>query len=415
MSQTVIRFPQARTSHQPSAAYETRLRTLGGNELQVILKVSERCNIACTYCYFFFMGDESYKDNPALIQQSTVEQLAAFINEAVLKYDIKNVSVILHGGEPLMLKPDRMRELLATLSATSGTAPVNFSLQTNGMLINDEWIDLFEEYQVHVGISLDGPEKFNDIGRIDKKGGGSYRETRRGINLLQEAARAGRIASPGVLWVLNPDFPATEIFQHFVHEIGFRNMDILLPDANWDSFDTTQSARYRHYVDELFDLYQKNTVSGVRIRFFDQIIAAIAASAEFRTRHARNQSDRNIVLTISSKGDLAPDDILRSSDPLMMRLGLNVGDSQLQDYLLHPTTAALNALAHQAPASCADCEWKNICHGGALYHRYATQSGFDNPSVYCETLRSTYENVAAACVANGTPVDAIIQTLQAEV
>ena len=72
--------------------------------LEIILKLSERCNLYCTYCYFFNRGDQSYKDNPPVISQFTIESLILFIKNACVQYPLKKVIFDFHGGEPLLMK-----------------------------------------------------------------------------------------------------------------------------------------------------------------------------------------------------------------------------------------------------------------------------------------------------------------------
>lgn len=63
---------------------------------------------------------------------------------------------------------------------------VQLTIQTNGTLIDDDWIDLFRDYNVRVGVSLDGPKWLHDLHRKDRKGHGSFDATLRGLRMLQE-------------------------------------------------------------------------------------------------------------------------------------------------------------------------------------------------------------------------------------
>jgi uncharacterized protein len=415
MSEAIIQFHDARRAHVDRTAIEEKLKKSGKKRLQVILKISERCNIACKYCYFFFMGDESYKDNPPYISSLTIRHLAHFVQDAVDKYDISNVLIILHGGEPLMMKPAQLEELIVDLRNNISRTQLAFSVQTNAALVNEEWINFFERHEIGVGVSLDGPEKYNDINRIDKKGRGSYASAKAGIDLLMDAANKGRIDKPGLLCVINPEFPVAEIFNHLVHDLGFRNIDFLLPDQNRDTLEPSVAEKIREYVRELFFLYRTNSHPDLRIRFFNIIMRAMQSSADYRRLQSRGDAERDLVLTVSSNGAISPDDILRSSNPALMRLGLNVENSTILDYLAHPTVAFLNKSSYSIPEKCLPCEFKNICQGGELYHRYSAASGFDEPSVYCETLKATYEEMASVLVSSGVPIETLIETLQAEV
>lgn len=72
--------------------------------IDIVLKISERCNLACTYCYFFFQEMDTHKENTAVIKMSTVEQLVLFVRQAVDEIGLSSVNIGLHGGEPLLMK-----------------------------------------------------------------------------------------------------------------------------------------------------------------------------------------------------------------------------------------------------------------------------------------------------------------------
>ena len=113
-----------------------------------VTPVGMACNLACTYCYENSMRDAGNIDNTGYDFEA--------IKEKVLKY---NHSFTLFGGEPLVAPIERVEELLKLSFENYGRA----SIQSNGVLINDQHIKLFEQYNVHVGISIDGPGEMNDI------------------------------------------------------------------------------------------------------------------------------------------------------------------------------------------------------------------------------------------------------------
>lgn len=58
-------------------------------------------------------------------------------------------------------------------------------MQTNGTLINNDWVDIFEEYKIGVGISIDGPKEFHDVYRVDHEGKGTYDKINKSMELLK--------------------------------------------------------------------------------------------------------------------------------------------------------------------------------------------------------------------------------------
>jgi uncharacterized protein len=66
---------------------------------------------------------------------------------------------------------DKMCALLP--QALQPVTNLDLRITTNGMLVDDGWIDLFEKHRVKVGTSLDGPKEYHDEKRVDFRGQGS--------------------------------------------------------------------------------------------------------------------------------------------------------------------------------------------------------------------------------------------------
>ena len=149
----------------------------------VLIKVASRCNINCSYCYVYNMGDSGWLDMPNHISDETTEAIAHALNELTRMQD-RPFAVVLHGGEPLLLGPKKLRRLISIIR--SNLPPdTAFSLQTNGILINDEILDLCSETRTTVSVSLDGPRRINDRNRVGHDGQGTYYKVLSGIERLR--------------------------------------------------------------------------------------------------------------------------------------------------------------------------------------------------------------------------------------
>lgn len=123
--------------------------------MTILIDSSVACNFKCKYCYNQLLrakGNEKTPDLPAI--EKTVRKL----------YANRESSVVLHGGEPLFLDRDVLKNLLKISYDISGRS----ALQSNGSLIDDEIIELFKQYKTSVGISIDGYYPANEL-RCDKK------------------------------------------------------------------------------------------------------------------------------------------------------------------------------------------------------------------------------------------------------
>ena len=67
-----------------------------------VVKIASRCNLNCTYCYMYNMGDESYKSQPKTMSEGTVIQMIRRAKEHCDVNELKKFTFVLHGGEPLL-------------------------------------------------------------------------------------------------------------------------------------------------------------------------------------------------------------------------------------------------------------------------------------------------------------------------
>src|SRR6476659_2506932 len=74
---------------------------------QLLVKVATRCNIDCSYCYWF--RDAAVYNKPKLMSLEVMQQLLQRIEEHIVKHSLVDLPIILHGGEPLLWGVDNFR------------------------------------------------------------------------------------------------------------------------------------------------------------------------------------------------------------------------------------------------------------------------------------------------------------------
>src|SRR5262249_55045184 len=131
-----------------------------------------RCNLNCSYCYVYNMGDDGWRSQPKLlpldVETALIEQLSELAESQA-----RGFSVVLHGGEPLLLGTRRLGELFARLRAKLPRT-CSLHMQTNGVLLNGAAIDVCAAHDVGISISLDGPPEVHDAFRVSHRGKGSH-------------------------------------------------------------------------------------------------------------------------------------------------------------------------------------------------------------------------------------------------
>lgn len=379
------------------------------SKLEVILKVAERCNINCTYCYVFNGQDDSYKYHSKQISMESIIKLSEYLKEAAISQSLNEVQIDFHGGEPLIIGKDKFAKYCRILQET--IAPIctlTFCIQTNAILIDEKWIEIFEEYDVNVSTSLDGSKEINDIGRIDFKGQGTYDKTISGLKLLQAAYKSGRISSVGVICVINPNYSASEIYNHFVHELNLDLLEFLLPDDTHDTFNQNEVGKYGNYLIELFHTWISDDNPTIRVRILNSAVSLLLGGKSFVVGFG---DDLGNAITISSDGDVGPDDILRSSGTDIMNTSLTVFNSSYSDYLKFHKQVILSKINNKLSNKCLDCCWLKSCGGTHPVHRFKTFNGFSNQSIYCEDMKHYFTHVAKYLLTKGLPFETMKENL----
>jgi uncharacterized protein len=92
------------------------------------------------------------------------------------------------GGEPTLLGVNFFRKVIDLQQKYSGGRDIQNVLQTNGVLLNDDWAEFLAAHNFLVGISIDGPKELHDHYRVDKGGQPTFDKVMNGIRLLKKHA-----------------------------------------------------------------------------------------------------------------------------------------------------------------------------------------------------------------------------------
>lgn len=368
--------------------------------VSVVLKTVERCNINCTYCYFFNKNDQSYKEHSPYISRETINQTGQFLLQGSEDLNFSNILLSIHGGEPLMQDLDDFDYMCSSITALfhGKKTSIEFTLQTNAMLVNKDWIDLFNKHKVHIGISIDGPKIYHDKFRIDKKGKGTFDRTVEKIHLLNKFKKNFDIS---ILCVTNPSFNPKTIFDFFKNELKINQFDFLLPDAHHSDLPSHDVEQYGNFFSKLFDILTAEGLDKFKIRFLNNIIRDFLNFPSTLYGQSVPKGKTMHPFTISSDGNLSPVDDLRNTDSKIMNTGLTIYNSTLQNFFNHSFFKDINQVLETPPKKCHSCCWQTICNGGNLIHRYKVNQGFTNETIYCDALKKIYGKVAAHLIKDG--------------
>ena len=347
----------------------------------VLLKVASRCNLNCTYCYVYHLGDDAWKRQPKRMSRQVIERTCKQL-AALAQAQSRPFSVVLHGGEPLLLGADNLDMLFSALRA--GLPPsCGLHIQTNGVLLNDRMIDLCRDYRVGISISLDGPASLHDKFRVDHAGRGSHDNVLRAIARLRGRADASALFS-GLLCVVDPRSDPAQVYA-FLKSTGAPSLDFLYRDGNHTHLPygkaSLESVEYGQWMCGLLDVYLSDQMPP-RVRILDDLMRLILGGRGIKEGAGTESYG---IVVVDTDGTINKNDTLKSARGAadQFEKSWSVTDGNLVDLLASEEFASYYASQRPCASQCLTCPDLAVCGGGMPAHRWSDANGFENPSVFC--------------------------------
>lgn len=374
------------------------MSTTGHPFRQFIVKVHGRCNLACTYCYLYEGPDRTWRTRPAAASPAVLDRTADRIAEHARGHGLTAVSLVLHGGEPLLAGVDTLARFTEAVRARvpAGCA-VRPAVQTNATLLTEERLSVLARHGIQVGISLDGGRARHNALRVDRAGRPSWPAAARGARLL-----AGRFPDTyaGILTVVDPTADPVETYDSLL-ELRPPALDLLLPHGNWSTPPPHWGGgRHGDWLCAVFDRWWAAERRETRVRLFEECLALLLGLPAAGESLGLTPFD---ALVVETDGSIEQVDSLKSAYEGAARTGLDVFRHTFDEALRHPGIAARQAGTAALAEGCRSCPLLTVCGGGQYAHRYRAGHGFRNPSVYCADLERFIRHVAGRLAADAVP------------
>ena len=187
----------------------------------MVLNVTNKCNLACTYCYEYGedkIVDTQYGDQPKFMAEETAKESVEFLLEESRGQEVAHITFF--GGETLLNFPVLQDTVAyARRRAAEEGKRIEFSLTTNATLLRPEIIEWLADNQIGVTISIDGPKEVQDGLRVFHNGKGSYDVIEPKIKAPLKRHKTRPIGARVTLTQKNMD--VLSIFQHLTEDMGF--------------------------------------------------------------------------------------------------------------------------------------------------------------------------------------------------
>ncbi|WP_415713343.1 radical SAM protein [Maridesulfovibrio sp.] len=346
---------------------------------ELIVKNVSSCNMRCDYCHWF--RDSQISRFPSIMPVEVEDILFARVSDHVQKYSLDNMSIVLHGGEPLLAGKERILNFCQKaqkIEQEHGTK-ISINVTTNGTLLDHEWGRLADSHGLHFTISLDGPKEIHDKHRkLGKRS--SFEETIAGIKSLKESSSN----SFSILAVADPSTLPEAVVDCFVDELEITSFDILVPKWNHDDL-KKGIVNISDYFIRLFDLWYDNySRDGIKIRICSDI-ARLSLNLPPVAQTLVGGPMYHV--SIAPNGEIEPIYNLRMNGADQVFTGLNIVSNSLESVISNKQWLKIFEMAQIIPEACTNCELVRVCKGGMFHTRYSSKDGYNRPSVYCSDIK----------------------------
>lgn len=362
----------------------------------MVKPVGSLCNMRCKYCY--------YLDKAALYDyrqpQMDDRLLESYIRANIEGNNSPVIAFAWHGGEPLLAGKEFFRKAVALQQRYAEGKTVENSIQTNGLLVDDEWCQIFRDNNFLVGVSIDGPEHIHDAHRVDAGGNPTFARVMKGIERLYR----NRVEYNTLTTVnIHSEGRGAEVYK-FLRQISvfmqFLPVAELLCDGRVQSPEnegadvapwSVSAKGFGQFMCDIFDIWVKNDVGRRYVQLFDATLALMVGVQPSVCSLCETCGSG---LTVEHNGDVYCCDHFVYPQ---YKIG-NIHTDRLAD-LAYCDRQFEFGVAKRAllPRECRHCKFYNLCHGECPKHRFiADNTGEYGKNYLCDGYRMFYEHTESA-------------------
>ncbi len=357
---------------------------------EFIVKVHSRCDLSCDYCYMYEMADQSWRDQPRAMSEQTADMTARRIGEHARAHGLREITLILHGGEPLLAGRDLISRLVTSTRRSAGPGiTVHAAVQTNGVGLSDAYLDLFDELDVRVGVSVDGYADAHDRHRRYASGRGSYRAVAAALERLRRFPHL----YGGLLCTVDLANDPVRTYRALA-DFGPPKIDFLLPHGTWLNPPpgrtlASASTPYADWLIEIFDYWYPKPQT--RVRLFEEIMHLLLGGASGSEIVGLAPAQ---MVVIETDGAIEQEDTLKAAyagaDRDHACTSTGIPWTRRYSCRRSPRARSEPGRWRRSAASARSAR----CAGAACIRTGTTKStGFLNPSVYCPDLLALIRHI----------------------
>lgn len=346
----------------------------------LIKPASGLCNIRCRYCFYCDITQKREEESYGIMTLDTLETMI----RKTLETAERECTFAYQGGEPTLAGLDFFRESIRLQKQyNTKKLRINNAIQTNGMVIDDEWAKFFAENHFLVGLSMDGNKDTHDLFRVDAKGEGTWNRVQKTVRLFEKYG-----VEYNILTVVNSvTAKKIESVYNFFKKQNYRYLqfipclDPLGEEIGGHDYSLTPKM-FGEFLNRLFRLWYRDVVAGqgISIRTFDNYISMLMGYPPECCGMGGSCGVQNVV---EADGSVYPCDFYVLDE---YRLGNLNTDSFAQ---IDEKRRELRFIEDSTLFNdeCRQCPYYFICRGGCRRMRLP-EEGYQYPMNYfCESYK----------------------------
>jgi uncharacterized protein len=360
------------------------------------------CNLDCKYC--FYLEKESLYPNVAKWAMAE-DVLNNYIRQYIEAHDAPVVNFAWQGGEPTLLGVDYFGKLVEIQKKYANGKQIQNAFQTNGVLLNDAWAQLFKENGFLIGLSIDGPRALHDTYRVDKGGEPTFDKVMRGMEVLKRhsidfntltTVHRGNADEPLEVYRFLRDngsgfIQFIPIVERIANQATTDGLQLISANflgksrvAPW----SVESKQFGRFLCAIFDEWVRRDVGRVFVQLFD-VSLEMWAGLEASLCVFRRQC--GAALAIEHCGDVYSCDHFVYPEN---RLG-NIMDSPLETLVNSDQQQKFGEAKETAlPKYCLECDVRFACNGECPKHRFmTTPDGEPGLNYLCAGYKAFFRHV----------------------
>lgn len=328
------------------------------NDITILVKPgSSSCNCVCSYCFYDDVSDCRKVKSFGKMSDETRDRI---IENSLSVDGNKTITFAFQGGEPTIVGLNFFEEFIVKVNELNERHQIKYSIQTNGLSINELWCEFFESNNFLVGISIDGYEDNHNKHRFFHKTG-SFDKVINSYLMLKKYD-----IEVNVLTVLTKNLAKNpkKLFE-FYKQYNIKNIQIIecLPDFGLTVYESPFACTpelYESFYSELFVYWLNELIKGEFYSFsiFDDCIRIV--NGDKATTCGRS-GGCNPQTVLESNGDVFPCDFFTMEE---YKVG-NLAEKKFEEVYLKKNYKKFSEDPNIIKAPCFNCPfYQKQCNGG---------------------------------------------------